>query len=87
MRVRFKRFSGSIAVVEIIELTQYDDNKCIGLIMPYSTYGETKNYNKYESTEPVDESDFKYMSEQLMRTGYLDLTHSKFVFKSYKAAS
>ena len=85
MRVRFMRNYGAMTVIEVIQFTRYDNNQCIGLIMTYSTYGETKSYNKYESTEPVDESDYKYMCEQLLRTGYLDLTQSKFVFKAYKA--
>ncbi len=85
MRVYFKREDGSATVIEVIQMIRYRDENTLALAMPYSQYGETKGFNYYLSTTAANESDFKYWCEQLMRTGYLDLTRSDLVFKAYKA--
>ena len=84
MRVLFKRDDERQTFIEVIQMLRYN-NETLGLVMPYSQYGETKGFNFYQSTEPADEREFNYWCDQLMRNGYLDLTRSKLVFKAYKA--
>lgn len=85
MRVYFRREDGTTTVIEVIQMTRYREEYTLGLAMPYSQYCETKGFNFYKSTTAVDENEFNYLCEQLMRNGYLDLTRSKLVFKAYKA--
>jgi len=85
MRVYFKREDGSTTVIEIIQMIRYRDENNVGLAMPYSQYCETKGFNFYKSTTAPEEREYNQWCEQLMRTGYLDLTRSNLVFKAYKA--
>ena len=79
MRVLFNRKTYGASVVEVIHFTRFD-NQEIGLIMPYSQRLEKKNYDAYESTTKVEESDYNRWAEQLCRTGYLDLSRSDLEF-------
>lgn len=87
MRVYLKRADNRATVIEIIQMIRYNNDNTLGLIMPYSQYGATRQYEYYESTTPVDEYEYNRLCEQLMRTGYLDLSHSQLVFKAFKAGS
>ena len=81
MRVQIMRKDYGISVIEVIQMLQYNE-KTIGLVMPYSQRLEKRKYDSYESTTPVDEADFNRWCEQLVRTGYLDLTRTDLEFKA-----
>lgn len=85
MRVYFKREDNTTTIIEIIQMIRYREENTVGLAMPFSQYTETKGFNFYKSTTGVEENEYNYWCEQLMRNGYLDLTRSKLVFKAYKA--
>ena len=81
MRVCIRRKNDVLTVIEVIQFIRFDAGT-IGMIMPYSKYLETRNYECYESLEEVDESDFNYWCEQLTRNGYLDLSRTKLHFRT-----
>lgn len=84
MRVYFKRVDDRKTVIEIIQMIRYDSGE-LGLVMPYSQYGEKRNYNFYMSTRKVEEREVNNWCEQLLRSGYLDLTCYDINFKSNKS--
>ena len=79
MRVMFNRITYGTSVIEVIQFIRFDNN-CLGLVMPDAIRLEKKNYDTYESTTKVEDSDFKRWAEQLCRTGYLDLTRTDLEF-------
>lgn len=83
MRVSFRRENNKVTVIEVIQMIHYDDVSTVGLVMPYSAYGEAKKYNVYESRSKVDETEYTYWCDQLLRNGYLDLTRSNLVFRGF----
>ena len=81
MRVCFRRDNKLKVVIEIMQMIRYDTDT-VGLVMPYTKHHEIRNYDCYESNEKVDESDYNYWCDQLMRTGYLDLSRTNFTFRT-----
>ena len=79
MRVQIKQKDHGMLVIEAIEIIRFNNN-CVGFILPYSQRLEKTRYDTYESTEPVEEDDYNRWCEQLLRTGYLDLARTDFVF-------
>ena len=84
MRVYFKREDGRARVIEVIQMILYD-NDTLGLVMANSQYAENRGFNYYQSTRKVEEREFKNWSEQLLRSGYLDLSGSDIFFKAMKS--
>ena len=85
MRVCIKRSHDRTVVVEIVQFIKFKEDNILGLILPYSSWYETRNYNFYKSTTPVEDRDYKYWCEQLTRNGYLDLTRTDLLFDCFKA--
>ena len=83
MRVNFRRTNQLLTVAEIIQMVRYDSDE-VGLVLPYSKNHEQRGFDAYQSTEKVDESEYNHWCEQLMRNGYLDLSRTKFVFRTGK---
>ena len=79
MRVLFNRSDNKRTVIEVVQLIRYD-NDLAGLVMPYTKYGEARNYNYYKSSRAVEEEEFNRWCETLLRTGYLDLTRTDITF-------
>lgn len=85
MRVQFKQRNNiGITVIEAIEMKRLN-NQCLGLVLPYSKRLEKLEYDTFESTTPIDETEFIRWCEQLLRTGYLDLTRTELEFKATHA--
>ncbi len=85
MRVLIKRSDDRAVVVEIVQFIKFKEDNILGLILPYSSWYETRNYNFYKSTTPVEDRDYNYWCEQLTRNGYLDLTRTDLLFDCFKA--
>ncbi|MCR4557390.1 MAG: hypothetical protein K5779_06175 [Saccharofermentans sp.] len=83
MRVNFRRKNKMVAVIEIVQMIRYD-TETVGLVLPYTKHHEKRDYDCFESTEKVDETDYNYWCEQLVRNGYLDLSRTKYVFRTGK---
>ena len=83
MRVSFRRLNKMEVVIEIVQMIRYDSDT-VGLVLPYTKHHEIRDYDCYESTEKVDETEYNYWCDQLLRNGYLDLTRTKFVFRTGK---
>ena len=81
MRVQFKRKDRGITVIEVVQMIQFDE-KTLGLIMPDAIRFQKRDFDTYESTTKVEESDYNRWCEQLFRTGYLDLTRTDLEFRS-----
>ena len=81
MRACFKRKNGMVLVIEVTQLIRFDEGT-VGLILPYSKRFETRNFDSYQTTEVVDENEYNKWCEQMMRTGYLDLSRTQYVFTS-----
>ncbi|MBR4412931.1 MAG: hypothetical protein IKS60_04905 [Lachnospiraceae bacterium] len=84
MRVMFNRITYGTSVIEVIQFIRFDNN-CLGLVMPDAIRLEKKNYDTYESTTKIEEADYNRWCEQLLRTGYLDLTRTGLEFKATHA--
>ena len=79
MRVMFNRKTYGASVIEIMQFIRVD-NDCLGLVMPDAIRLQKKNFDTYESTTKVEETDYNRWCEQLCRTGYLDLTRTDLIF-------
>lgn len=79
MRVMFNRKTYGASVIEIMQFIRFD-NDCLGLVMPDAIRLQKKNFDTYESTTKVEETDYNRWCEQLCRTGYLDLTRTDLIF-------
>ena len=81
MRACFKLKTGTPVVIEVTQLIRFNEGT-VGLILPYSKRFEAKKFDSYQTTEKVDERDYNNWCEQMMRTGYLDLSRTQYVFTS-----
>ena len=79
MRVMFNRQTYGASVIEVVQFIRFD-NDCLGLVMPDGIRLQKKNFDTYESTAKVEETDYNRWCEQLCRTGYLDLTRTDLIF-------
>ena len=79
MRVMFNRQTYGASVIEVVQFIRFD-NDCLGLVMPDAIRLQKKNFDTYESTTKVEETDYNRWCEQLCRTGYLDLTRTDLIF-------
>ena len=81
MRVQLTRKGGLITVIETVQIIRWDSGSLI-FILPYSQYGEIRKYHFYKSIRTVDDTEYNRWCEQLLRTGYLDLTRVDLEFIS-----